>query len=281
MVWETRRHDEEIQLLKNRIESLTSEASIASMQRVERESKLVELDHLIGQLLGVNETLVNQLSQRGIAPAVTTRGDRPTKTAGTKKKRSLSAPKLQPNPDPPGAAAVTKVTRTKKVASKDTNAPTFNARSGSASATGGLHDMHEMYVNLAKQITGKDSTSPGKKKRITSMKQRALKGKTAALSSLDDQSYSSSAMDPIPRNGSRTSYSPPPSSPSDLKGVIQSLEEEFEALNRQYQLLLQPKLGLSSGLGQEERSRELVSVIQRLHKKGEQLRALKSSPQKG
>lgn len=271
MVWETRRHEEEIQLLKNRIESLTSEASIASMQRVERESKLVELDHLIGQLLGVNETLVNQLSQRGISTPMTSRSDRSTKITGTKKKRSLSAPKLHTNPEP-APPAITKVTKTKKSAGKESKSPLQ-----SQVASEGLHNMHEMYVNLAKQITGKDLASSGKK-RITSMKQRTLKNKTNPISSSDERSYSSSQRDSFTRNGSEI---PSPPSSSELKGVIQSLEEEFESLNRQYQLLLQPKMGPTSDLGQEERSRQLVSVIQKLHKKGEQLRALKTSPQKG
>jgi hypothetical protein len=277
MVWETRRHEEEIYTLKSRIESLTSEASVASLQRVERESKLVELDHLIGQLLGVNETLVNQLSQRSLAPSAS----RATSANGTKKKRSLSAPRLAPSSDMAAAVRASKSVKEKKPVAR-VSSKVINGASGG----GGLHDMHEMYVSLAKQITGKEASptglaQPGKKKRITSMKQRALKGKSTPPLP-DDQSYTSSTMDSLSRR-SMGSYPPPrpPSSTQELQGVIQSLEEEFELLNRQYQHLLQPKMGSSPAYGQEERSRELVSVIQRLHKKGEQLRALKSSPQKG
>jgi hypothetical protein len=275
MVWETRRHEEEIYALKSRIESLTNEASVSSLQRVERESKLVELDHLIGQLLGVNETLVNQLSQRGVTSSAS---PRVPSTSAAKKKRSLSAPRMAPNSDP---APIAKSTKDKKPVSK-----VSSSKAMSGTGTGGLHDMHEMYVSLAKQITGKESAGlaqPGKKKRITSMKQRALKGKSTPppLPTPDDYSYASSTMDSLSRR-SVGSYPPPrpPTATHELQGVIQSLEEEFELLNRQYQHLLQPKLGSSPAYGQEERSRELVSVIQRLHKKGEQLRALRTSPQK-
>ncbi len=57
----------------------------------------------------------------------------------------------------------------------------------------------------------------------------------------------------------------------ELKDVIQSLEHEFDSLNDQYRRLLSS--GVSEG---RTTSEELVSVINKLHKKGEQLRALKS-----
>ena len=239
---------------------------------------------MIGQLLSVNETLVNQLSQRGVTPAGTVRTEARSKIPGTKKKRSLSAPRPSSTTEAPVAQASGRVGKVAKERKSTTRAI------ASGSGGGGLHEMHEMYVSLAKQITGKDPSSSGqaqsggtgKKKRITSMKQRALKGKSHP-SLADDQSFASSAFDTLSRKSIGSSAAPPhTTSASELQGVIQSLEEEFEMLNSQYQQLLQPKkLGATSGYGPEDRSRELVSVIQRLHKKGEQLRALKSSPQKG
>jgi hypothetical protein len=258
------------------------------LRRVERESKLVELDHLIGQLLSVNETLVNQLSQRGLTPAVAGRGaESRAKVSGAKKKRSLSAPRPTSVPEVTAPQSSVRIARDRKTV--------IRAPAPGAAGVGGLHEMHEMYVSLAKQITGKDSSSRHlqpqgagvKKKRITSMKQRALKGKSQQQhnhpSLADDQSFSSSAFETLSRKSYGSSVPPSAASASELQGVIRSLEEEFEVLNRQYQQLLQPKkLGTAgSAYGPEDRSRELVSVIQRLHKKGEQLRALKSSPQKG
>lgn len=277
MVWETRRHEEEIHTLKSRVESLTSEASALSSRRIERESKLVELDHLIGQLLSVNETLVNQLSQRGITPVIAGRVESKAKIPSTKKKRSLSVPRLSSTESSTVSGRIGKVSKERK-----STPLTPTSRAGG----GGLHEMHEMYVSLAKQITGKDLSSgvahlegTVKKKRITSMKQRALKGKSHAPLA-DDQSFASSAFDTLPKRSTGSSAAPQASSTSELQGVIQSLEEEFEMLNTQYQQLLHPKKLGTPPYGPEDRSRELVSVIQRLHKKGEQLRALKSSPQK-
>jgi len=86
-------------------------------------------------------------------------------------------------------------------------------------------------------------------------------------SSLDFDNYYSSQPNNMRYNNN--------SSGSDLKDVISSLEEEFDALNSQYRKLLS-----SSTIDSEtEQADELVNVIQKLHKKGEQLRSLKS-PQK-
>jgi hypothetical protein len=81
---------------------------------------------------------------------------------------------------------------------------------------------------------------------------------------------------------------------ADMQSVIASLEEEFDSLNQQYRKLLsnvQAGTGSSAGAGGEfarpapastaesvqAQAEEIVSVIQKLHKKGEQLRTLKSS----
>jgi hypothetical protein len=62
-------------------------------------------------------------------------------------------------------------------------------------------------------------------------------------------------------------------------GVIASLEDEFSVLNEQYRHLLL-SVQVKSPSAETLHAEELVSVIQRLHKKGEQLRALKS-PSRG
>ena len=73
---------------------------------------------------------------------------------------------------------------------------------------------------------------------------------------------------------------------NDLKVVIQSLEEEFQTLNSQYRSLLKtvssPFKAEDSGLFEhsfveaDEKEGLLVDVIQKLSKKGEQIRKLKS-----
>jgi hypothetical protein len=69
----------------------------------------------------------------------------------------------------------------------------------------------------------------------------------------------------------------------DLQHLISSLEDEFDSLNRQYRLLLSnvnaesdvvPASTATESI--QAQAEEIVSVIQKLHHKGEQLRILKS-----
>jgi len=83
-------------------------------------------------------------------------------------------------------------------------------------------------------------------------------------------------------------YPSPESVRGDLQGMIDSLEEEFSDLNRQYKNLLSEVSASSSNTGAaasggggesiDQRAQEIVRVIQKLHEKGEQLRVLKSPP---
>ena len=66
------------------------------------------------------------------------------------------------------------------------------------------------------------------------------------------------------------------SSPADLRTVIMSLEEEFDALNEQYHRLLDSVKSEGDPVLEARRAEELVTVIKKLHRKGEQLRSLKS-----
>ena len=80
----------------------------------------------------------------------------------------------------------------------------------------------------------------------------------------------------LSENGASTPSATATQQSAELQGVISSLEDEFNSLNAQYQELLTSSNSIVGGHGSESQSRELVSVIQKLHKKGEQLRALKS-----
>ena len=100
----------------------------------------------------------------------------------------------------------------------------------------------------------------------------------------------------LPPRSSRSHHvAPQPSSRADMKVVIDSLEQEFDQLNLDYRKLLSNVqsggggTAESSGAGLmheypvvtpesiQAQAEEIVSVIQKLHKKGEQIRALKSS----
>lgn len=75
------------------------------------------------------------------------------------------------------------------------------------------------------------------------------------------------------------------SSTAGIQEMISSLEEEFDALNQQYRRLLSTVSASSMDApdtiteeSMENRAKEIVEVIQKLHEKGEQLRILKSPP---
>jgi hypothetical protein len=111
-------------------------------------------------------------------------------------------------------------------------------------------------------------------------------------------SFTHGAMSPVPssapHNTAHSARASQPSSKSDMQGVISALEDEFEQLNLEYRRLLNSVQAGDSAAGHgadlarqatpstqesvERQASELVNVIQKLHKKGEQLRTLKSSP---
>lgn len=91
-----------------------------------------------------------------------------------------------------------------------------------------------------------------------------------------------------------SSHAPQPHNKADMQGVISALEDEFDQLNNEYRKLLSNVQTGSFATGQgndfarsvpvttpesiQAQAEEIVNVIQKLHKKGEQLRTLKSSP---
>lgn len=54
MVWETKRHEDEVRNLKYKVDSLSSEMNSYSTQRIEKETKIVELDHLFSLFVEVH-----------------------------------------------------------------------------------------------------------------------------------------------------------------------------------------------------------------------------------
>ena len=62
ILWETKRHEEDMDVLGNKLRTLQSDLSNATQDKSIAETKLLELDQLVSQLLSVNESLVTRLS---------------------------------------------------------------------------------------------------------------------------------------------------------------------------------------------------------------------------
>jgi chromosome segregation ATPase len=287
MVWETKRHEDEIDALKQQLRILQDEAVVVTTAKKTNETKCKELDQVVTQLLSVNEALVSKITGQEIHPTKQSI----KKNTLNKKKGTVFVPRV--------ASVVTNNMVAGRAVKYDQRnlSSSFDNTNDNANSAEQLKKLNKMYAKLAHTINDE-----GKKKKITkkvSLKtvddneintsintannkvvtRLSLKKKNDNIapsnsvriptpsSSLDFDNYYSSQPNNMRYNNN--------SSGSDLKDVISSLEEEFDALNSQYRKLLS-----SSTIDSEtEQADELVNVIQKLHKKGEQLRSLKS-PQK-
>jgi hypothetical protein len=202
----------------------------------------------------VNESLVVRLSGKPLPKGVS--------KPSLKKKKTVALPR---------AASMSTVSQS---ASRPTSA------TKAADDVKNLHNMHKMYVDLASSIT---NPSIGKKvKKATSVIadgeiERNTKAPTMIKSKKNDSiRIPSVSFDNRYQEENDMSFnSQGARSKGDLQGVIASLEDEFSILNEQYRHLLS-SVQAQSPSAETLHAEELVSVIQRLHKKGEQLRALKS-----
>ena len=66
----------------------------------------------------------------------------------------------------------------------------------------------------------------------------------------------------------------------EVDDVILSLEEEFSDLNDQYRSMISSAHAQSTPHLETKQTDDFVSVIKKLHRKGEQLRALKTTPRR-
>ena len=64
IAWETKRHEDEMSSINATLHSLQDELTRACQEKHAQDSKLLELDQLVAQLLAVNEALVAQLTGR-------------------------------------------------------------------------------------------------------------------------------------------------------------------------------------------------------------------------
>ena len=84
ILWETKRHEEDMDVLGNKLRTLQSDLSSATQDKTIAETKVLELDQLVSQLLSVNESLVTRLSGKSSLTA-TGKGKKSSKktSAGT------------------------------------------------------------------------------------------------------------------------------------------------------------------------------------------------------
>jgi hypothetical protein len=280
ILWDAKRREEEIDELNNKLRSLQNNLSSVVHEKSLVETKLIELDQLVGQLLSVNASLVARLSGKPLKMSTPKRIQ--------KKKSAANSPPKGDIHNPTGSM------------------PDFDD-------TKNLHGMHKMYVKLANSITDVDSPNTMRKiirkpssdgnigmnrlKSSTLLKSRKIQGKSASGddSSILNNTYDiqvpsvsfemkhpyvdeDSVDDSVQKigNGNRFDGEYTGLKSGDIKDVIESLEMEFSNLNDQYRTLLVSAQAKTYFIGGNEQSDDLVAMIQKLHVKREQLRALKS-----
>jgi hypothetical protein len=272
MAREAKMRDDELSTHRIQAERVAAELGRVTAEKVTSEAKLSELDHLVGQLLSVNEALLQQLSGSKI---VIKRKNHPIST-DTTSSMARQKPPVQ-------SAVISRIlsSEAQKVAASQ------------------LMGMHEMYKSLAKSIV--NNTAVDTKASGSTKKKKSAKGKVTRMAKKD----SDTSVEKIIRaDGAERKkinvHVRPGAAPirfpdmdlaalssesgagAEYQDVISSLEKEFDELNEQYQRLLSSSGDSKSAVKNAEvsrsRSDELVNVIQKLHTKGEQLRALKSPP---
>jgi hypothetical protein len=280
ILWDAKLREEGIDELNNKLRSLQNNLSAVVHEKSLVETKLIELDQLVGQLLSVNESLVGMLSGKPLKMSTPKR---------IHKKKSIT------NSPPKG-----------DIHNSKGSMPGFDD-------TKNLHGMHKMYVKLANSITDLDSPDSARKiirkptsdgdigmnrlKSSTLLKSRKIQGKSE---SRDDSNVLNNTYDiQVPSvsfemkhpnvdedslnnniqnnwNGNRFDGEYTGLKSGDIKDVIESLEMEFSNLNDQYRALLVSAQAKTYFVGGNDQADDLVAMIQKLHVKREQLRALKS-----
>lgn len=309
IMWENKRHETEVETLSNRIHSLQEDITKQSREKAKNDTKIFELDQLIAQLLAVNESLVAQLSGKPKSKKVPTKVDQKKRTkASSSRKRSSSVPRV--------ANVTTAACDAAKVSKYETRKPThmITVRNEEVEQLKNLHSMYSNIAksvldnsSLSKRTSHSSSgyrhESPRvRTTRISSKKQSAPVSDNEMSSilgsDLKDDSHVNIRYLSTPQESARSSSPFLRSSVSDIEGiaklrssspllqmkkekssdiqdVISSLEDEFDSLNSKYRRLMASVQSDTPSL-ESQKAEELINVIQSMHKKGEQLRALKS-----
>ena len=97
--WESRKHDEDMASLTQQLEALQTDLLACVKEKSAHDSKMSEMDHLVGQLLAVNETLVSKLTgssaKRGTSKQKSKLGTNNKKSSST---RNLGNSKMSATP---------------------------------------------------------------------------------------------------------------------------------------------------------------------------------------
>lgn len=243
------------------------------------ETKLIELDQLVGQLLSVNESLVGRLSGKSLKISTPKRTEKKKITANS--------------------------SSTVDIHNSKSPLPNFDD-------TKNLHGMHKMYVKLANSISVTGSPNSVRKKLPTAssdgdieincpksstlLKSRKIRGRSTPNTNSDtlNRSYdihvpsisfeiqrpnvdedSTNSVQNV-GNGNRLGGEYTGLKSGNIKNVVESLEIEFATLNDQYRALLISAQAKTYFVAGNDQADDLVAMIQKLHIKREQLRALKS-----
>lgn len=206
LVWETKQHEEEILTLQSKVERLQQDFSVASHEKASLDSRLVELDSLVAQLLSLNESLVAQLSGR---PAKLLQTIPPFLSAASSIKKSKKSKKKSIVPVVPRVAnlstASLEASKNKSVSTR----PSSQLIPVKTNDLEYLKSMHKLYANMAKSLV--KNKSPPKKS--------ALKKKTLSpsinRSSLSDSEYLSDHSSSSKKRSTRISTKRPSSSNND------------------------------------------------------------------
>jgi chromosome segregation ATPase len=300
LVLESQKHENNLTATMKRLRSTEEELSRVQEEKLNFEGKLGELDTVVAQLLKVNEQLVAQLQGKYVRPGVGARQPvvrSKTSTLKTKtKKASAKAAAAKKGKDrDSGAGASARLT----MSTAATRGHSTRAVQSDGTLDGEyLDELHKVYVSMAKDVisgksaakatkAGRDKLSSksvgslpaGKKKgapksRIAKRRADAGRKTVSAARSMND-SDSDSGVIRIPSAKKLDLMSEQEdvadSKDEDLKDAIAELEQEFGSLNDKYQSLLTGIHGDEGG-----NTRDLVDVIEKMHNKGDTLRALRS-----
>ena len=278
ILWDTKRHEEDMEVLGSKLRTLQGELSRGMQEKADVEMKMLELDQLVGQLLSVNESLVSKLSGKSGG-------------AGKGLKKGIKKVTIPKPSFVPRAASLSTVSfdHSRKVAG-GLGVPTKAVMAKALDEAGNLKKMHQMYVDLAHNITQSNTTT---RKRPSSAPTMPSHGSSSSNHDYhvgqDDMHFFGNAhvrssSDKFKGNGMESSYRSSGNSTGtsdqqhhkgDLRGVIAALEEEFTILNGQYRRLLAAVQAQSPSVDSSQ-AEELVKIIQQLHQKGEQLRTLRT-----
>lgn len=140
MLWESKRHEENLQFHQQRMKSLQDELNEACHEKGQADGKLMELDSLVSQLLMVNESLVAQLSGKPLNLSI--RSSSAVKKPASKKTTIIV----------PRAASIGTIASDANRTEKFANRRTSQMIPVQLQDVEQLRNMHKIYADMARTI---------------------------------------------------------------------------------------------------------------------------------